>query len=214
MTARAGALRIRSLGRESHAAATAVLSDAFAGYPVMRYVLGREHRDRSRLTTLVGFFVTARLVRGDLVLGADDGRELCGVALVTLPDTAASDELGEIRQRVWATLGTEARERYEAFSRACEPFAVEPPHLHLNMLGVPPSQRGRGIGRRLLERVHAASAERADSAGVSLTTEDPSNLPFYERFGYHVVGRARVAPGLESWGFFRQDPPWPPDRSD
>ena len=41
--------------------------------------------------------------------------------------------------------------------------------------------------------------------GVTLTTEDPSNVPLYEHFGYQVVGHARVAPGLESWGFFRHD---------
>jgi hypothetical protein len=41
--------------------------------------------------------------------------------------------------------------------------------------------------------------------GVSLTTEYPANVPLYERVGYTVVGHAVIAPGLETWGFFRSN---------
>jgi hypothetical protein len=51
--------------------------------------------------------------------------------------------------------------------------------------------------------VHAAASDDPQSAGVSLTTERAENLKFYERFGYTVVGHARVDPELETWGLFR-----------
>ena len=60
---------------------------------------------------------------------------------------------------------------------------------------------GRELG--LLECVEEISRDRPDSAGVSLSTEDPRNVPLYEHFGYRITGHARVAPELESWGFFR-----------
>jgi GNAT superfamily N-acetyltransferase len=73
------------------------------------------------------------------------------------------------------------------------------------MVGVPPRHQGHGLGRALLERVHRMSRERADSRGVTLTTETEANVSYYERLGYRIVGRETVAPGLETWGFFRPD---------
>ncbi|HEX6105927.1 MAG TPA: GNAT family N-acetyltransferase [Gemmatimonadales bacterium] len=196
---------LRKLGPDSFTAVTATLCDAFADYPVMRYVLGPGDDYRERLTRLIGFFVTARLLRGDLVLATFAESEPSGIALVTLPDTVSPAAVEAAREEVWAALGAGARERYDAFSRACQPFAIDRPHLHLNMLGVPPRHQGRGIARVLLGRVHAVSWARTDSVGVTLSTEDPANLSLYRHFGYRTVGHVRVAPELESWGFFRED---------
>jgi hypothetical protein len=38
---------------------------------------------------------------------------------------------------------------------------------------------------------------------VTLSTEDPANVPLYQHFGYQVTGHTRVAPALEAWVFFR-----------
>jgi GNAT superfamily N-acetyltransferase len=73
------------------------------------------------------------------------------------------------------------------------------------MLAVLPRFQGRGYGRALLERVHAMSREHPDSRGVTLTTESPASVPLYEHMGYRVVGHGQIAPGLETWGFFRPD---------
>jgi ribosomal protein S18 acetylase RimI-like enzyme len=82
-------------------------------------------------------------------------------------------------------------------------FATTPPHHHLNMIGVRRAQQRSGLAREVLEAVHRLASEDPESAGVSLTTERPENLPFYERFGYKVVGHAWVGPDLETWGLFR-----------
>lgn len=113
------------------------------------------------------------------------------------------DELAEIRREVWSALGPDAQARYEAFGAACQPLTVDLPHLHLNMIGVGRTGRGLGLARRLLERLHDISRNDPASKGVTLTTEDPANLPFYRRFRYDIVGHAVVAPDLETWGFFR-----------
>lgn len=196
----------RWLGRDSFGDVTAVLCDAFADYPVMRYVLGTDGGDySSRLTALVGFFVTARLLRSDVILGAFDGPELTGVAMVTLPETTSPPALDAAREELWTALGREARARYDAFSRGTATFATGVPHLHLDMLGVRAQYQGRGIARRLLDRVHSLSRERPGSQGVTLTTEYPANLTMYGHFGYRLTGHARIAPQLESWGMLRPD---------
>ena len=172
----------------------------------MRYVLGTAPAYDERLATLIGFFVTARVLRNDLVLGTFAGPVLGGVALVTLPDTSEPPgALEAARAETWRRLGSDARARYEACGRAWQTVGVEEPNLHLNMLGVRRGLQGRGTSRLLLEAVHEASRGRAGSQGVSLTTEDPGNVPLYRHFGYRIVGRARIAPELETWGFFRAD---------
>lgn len=187
---------------------TEVLCDAFHDYPVMRYVIddhGPGYPDRLR--TLISFFVMARALRGEPLLGVWAGGELGAVATVSFPAAGdAPQELAQIRDGVWNELGTGARGRYEACGLVWGPLdQVDGEHIHLNMIGVRAQARGLGLARLLLDRVHRISVETEGSKGVTLTTEDSVNVPFYERMGYEVVGRAEIYPGLESWGMFRRD---------
>ena len=181
------------------------LCEAFAEYPVMRHVLGPGAEYQARLRTLIGFFLTARVLRNDPILALCDGAEVIGVAICTLPGLPGPPDLEEARAWTWARLGDDARARYDRWVTLWGPLNVSDPNIHVNMLGVPPRHQGRGLGRRLLERVHALSREHPDSTGVSLTTESAGNVSFYERAGYQVVGHGRMEPGIESWGFFRPD---------
>ena len=183
------------------------LTEAFRDYPVMRFVLGEcgEHYE-TRLRTLVGFFVMARALRDEPLFGIPEGEVLCAAAIVSYPDRADSpDELGLLREQVWAEVGQDARARYDLCGRVWRPLGVEVPHIHLNMIGVLPSHQGRGLARRLLDRVHDLSHSTTGSMGVTLTTEDPANVPIYERMGFEVVGHALVAPQLETWAMFRRN---------
>ena len=187
-------------------AVTELLSDAFADYPVMRFLLGSTGDYRARLRTLIGLFVANRAVPGDPFFGFLEGGELGGVALCTPPNPpAAPSALEEIRERAWASLGTDVRERYAACVHAWGEVGIAEANVHLNMIGVRPRYRGRGLARPLLERVQAFSRELPASHGVTLTTEDPRNVTLYRYFGYELVDRRRIAPELETWGFFRPD---------
>jgi ribosomal protein S18 acetylase RimI-like enzyme len=190
-------------------AALSVLCEAFHDYPVMRFVLRATPDYDRRLRTLIGFFVTARILREDLILGltGDDG-DLAAVALVTLPAQHAPPEaLAVRREEVWQELGSAERTRYEAFGAAAGQFAIEAPHHHLNMIGVRPSRAGRGHASPLLHHVHALSEMDPGSCGVSLSTESERNVRLYEHFGYHELGYARVAAELETWTMFRPSAP-------
>jgi GNAT superfamily N-acetyltransferase len=192
-------------GRATAGDVVRVLCAAFVDYPVMRYVLGDRHAYPERLRTLIGFFHGARVLRDDAILGISNGHELCAAALCSLPDRVAPPELDLLRDRTWAALGTDARARYDDCVRAWESTGVDEPNIHVNMLAVLPDRQGRGLARALLERVHAMSRERADSRGVTLSTESERNVALYRHMGYRVVGQATIAPGLETWDFFRPD---------
>ena len=192
-------------GREAAHQVIETLCEAFADYPVMRYVLGADGDYAERLRTLIGFFVAARVLRGDPMFAVSGGAELTGVVICTLPDGSPPPELEAVRERTWATLGAEALERYQHCVRAWEPLAIAEPNLHVNMLGVRPRFQGRGLSRLLLERVHALSRELRNSVGVTLTTETAANVALYQRFGYRIVGHREIVPALETWGFYRPD---------
>jgi GNAT superfamily N-acetyltransferase len=171
----------------------------------MRYVLGHAGDYGARLHTLIGFFVAARVLRRDAILTVTSGPEVSGVALCTLPGLPSPAVLQEAREKTWAALGADTHARYDDCVRVWEPLAVAEPNLHVNMVAVPPRFQGRGLGRALLERVHAMSREHPESRGVTLTTESPANVPLYQHMGYRIVGHAQITPGLETWGFFRPD---------
>jgi GNAT superfamily N-acetyltransferase len=184
-----------------------VLAEAFASYPVMRFVLGSAgSRDSSELRRLVRFFTIARLLRDEPVIGFHSDARLTAVALVSFPGLIASPpELAEHRDQLWHDLGADARTRYESFASATAQFDIDVPHANLNMIGVRPALHGTGLGRQLMAEVHHISARHPRSSGVTLTTESPRNVSFYQKQGYRLLGRTHVTPDLETWAFFRPD---------
>jgi ribosomal protein S18 acetylase RimI-like enzyme len=200
-----------------------VLSDAFSEYPVMRFVIGgpesqglpapsrgspeAEEYDQS-LRALVTFFVMARVLRKEpiLALAGQGDAGLVGVATLTLPVSGPTPEaLDAYRTRAWMQGGDDARARYEALGVIWQEFAIDEPHYHLNMIGVPRTHAGQGLGRVLLDEVHRISREDPGSSGVSLTTEDPRNVELYRHVGYEVVGEGHVPGGIRTWAMFRPD---------
>lgn len=192
---------------EKHARAIiTVLSDAFYEYPVMRYVLGSSGDYDRRLLRLVELFVMARVFRKEPLLGFYDGTELIAAATMSYPDaSAAPPEFMTLRKTIWDELGSDAETRYNAFTAACSQCSVDIPNLHLNMLGVKRSVQKSGIGKKLIAGVHRIAREDGRSEGVTLSTENPDNVRFYEKLGYEITGHVRVAPELETWGFFRRN---------
>jgi GNAT superfamily N-acetyltransferase len=195
------------LSREDVPQIVDVLAEAFHDYPVMRHVLGTgTDKYDAHLHRLIEFFVMARALRDEPMLGVYSGATLGAAAVVSYPDRQESPpELGDLREAVWQELGSAARARYEACGAVWQTLSVHVQHIHLNMIGVRSTAQGQGLGRRLLDRVHQLSLETSGSEGVTLTTEDEANVPLYQRAGYEIVGHSRIAPGLETWSFFRRD---------
>jgi len=194
------------VGPDEVADVASVLAEAFFDYPMMHFILGTEGDYRERLTRLVTFFVKARLLRGEVIFGVGEPGRRAAAALVAFPNgLPAPHELSVLRHETWDALGQASHVRYESFAAATAPFALESPHVHLNMIGVRQEAAGHGFGGALLEAVHDLSASRAGSEGVLLTTEVPSNVTLYKRFGYEVLGQAVVAPDLSTWAMYRCD---------
>lgn len=188
-----------------------LLTEAFDGYPVMRHVLGDRERIPAVRRALVRLFVLQRELRSDPILRLEQGGEPLAAMTLTLPHSPGAVPAADVvAESTWTQLGDEARSRYRQFADAANAVDAGVPNLHVNMIGVLRAGRGRGLARILLEAAHRHSLQDRGSSGVSLTTENPANVPFYERLGYRVIGQRQIAEGFATWGFFRPDDPAAP----
>ncbi|MFK0016008.1 GNAT family N-acetyltransferase [Streptomyces sp. NPDC091027] len=113
-----------------------------------------------------------------------------------VPDAETVRELQDI-------LGDRAAAFREAVEAAAEHSPAEP-HWYLAVIGADPAARGQGHGAALLR----SGLARADAAGlpVYLESSKPDNLPFYEHFGFTVLGEARLPGGGPTLWAMRRAP--------
>jgi ribosomal protein S18 acetylase RimI-like enzyme len=171
----------------------------------MKYVLGEKDKYDIRLHKLVGFFVSARVLRKEPLLGIyNSENKLIAAAVVTLPGEIPSPpELFKLRDELWAELGSEEKARYENYGKRASGLLPVEPHHHLNMIGVRNVYQGRGLARQLTDAVEGLVTEHPFSSGVSLNTEVESNVNFYLHLGYKLIGQTKVDKDIETWGFFK-----------
>ena len=202
-----GAPRLLRVPRDRAQEVVSVLCEAFHDYPVMRYFLGDlGPRYDGYLTRMIGIFVSARVAYDDPIFAIEEGDRIVAVATTTPPgERAPSPETQAAREALWAELDPDAKSRSDRLVGIWQRTALPAPQYHVNMLGVLRSHAGRGLGGRLLRRVHEMSRLDPASTGVSLTTEDRRNVALYQHCGYEIVSHDRVADELETWGFFRPD---------
>jgi GNAT superfamily N-acetyltransferase len=79
------------------------------------------------------------------------------------------------------------------------------PHFYLQLLGVEPDSRRRGLGGALLTRL--LNRAQADGCAVYLETSNPENLAFYSRHGFSGTTETRLSDGLRLWSLL-----WQPTR--
>jgi ribosomal protein S18 acetylase RimI-like enzyme len=195
-------MEIQRLSREYKPEVVTVLCSAFHRYPVMRFVLHTSGgKYEKQLQAVVNFNIEVRLLNDAPVLGIRKDGILIAAALLDdptqqplpLPET----KLEELR----LLIGEEAYQRnllYEVESSKHEPAS---PHHFLGMIGVLPKHRRKGYARDLLNEVKNISLAHPVSSGVCLSTEDPENVRFYQRFGYQIIAEMDIRE-LHSWCMF------------
>ena len=77
------------------------------------------------------------------------------------------------------------------------------PHWHLALMGVAPEFQHSGIGSHCM----TFYCDLIDKDGIDAyhETDRPENVPFYERFGFKIVGEDMVN-GVKNWYMLRPAP--------
>jgi GNAT superfamily N-acetyltransferase len=141
------------------------------------------------------------------VVAAREQGELRGV-LIALPPQSQPLLLPPLLERLRVALlqGPIAASRWAWVAEQLQELRPIELHSYLSILGVEASQRGRGVGSALL----AGFVEEADREALPtyLETDVESNIGFYARLGFTVVGDLRVL-GVPVWRMWR--PVRPPE---
>ncbi|MET9611003.1 GNAT family N-acetyltransferase [Streptomyces sp. NPDC006512] len=187
---------IRCAGPAESGAVAALLARAFADDPVTTWMFpgasGRERR-MARFFKLVERQQRPR-TGGVRVAATADGR-LLGAALWSGPgrwETSALRELAAMPQYVRA-FGPGGLRRAADVQNTLHEAHPDTPHWYLPCLGTDPVAQGGGVGSALV-RQQLADCDRLGQPAY-LESSKPSNVPFYERFGFRVTGEIRLPDG-------------------
>jgi ribosomal protein S18 acetylase RimI-like enzyme len=77
-----------------------------------------------------------------------------------------------------------------AVFEAMRSYHPSEPHWYLPLIGVDPSQQGKGYGAALMQ--HALIPCDRDQKLAYLESTNPKNIPLYERHGFEVLGTIQV----------------------
>jgi GNAT superfamily N-acetyltransferase len=149
----------------------------------------------------------ARALREGTAFTLGDGPGL-GAITVMPPGVAGPGTLDWIRALrtpprrapTWrlATTGLRTQARLDALH-------PREPVVYVHVLGVHPSQKGKGLGGALLREALAMATRRA--VPLFLETSNPVNLGFYRRFGLRVRGEINLGDAPPVWVMKTDGPP-------
>jgi len=158
-----------------------VLTDAFAGDPVVRWIFPDDATYPARAETFFGFLFDVRVAaRGAWITAGGES-----VALWSPPGDAA----GEWEERAWAnvadTFTASELERCGAWDAAVAPHHPDAQHWYLGVLGTASRSQGRGLGPAVAGPGLAAARDEALPAFLETAIE--GNVRLYERLGFAVT---------------------------
>lgn len=198
-------MNVTHLDRSHLSDAVDVLARAFRNDPMANYMLGVSNLSlEESLKELFIFSCEVRLLLDWPLLGIwVDNDQLAGVAGITLPGNVEWPEaLQDVYENLKTQIGSQAVSRLETYSQLADSNRPAESHYQLGMIGVDPEHQGKGCGGRLLDIVNEMSDNHPESAGVWLDTENPRNVPYYQRFGYEIKAHSTLD-GIDVWGMFR-----------
>jgi ribosomal protein S18 acetylase RimI-like enzyme len=201
--------RVSPIFPEHDADAAGVLSRAFVADPLIIAISfePREPEERARrLTGLFAAAIRAHRSAGQPVFGVfEDGRLVAGAVVegTAHPAPAATIFNGlmtlptMVRAVGWD--GTwRAIKLVDMLARNHPPK----PHLYLNILGVEPAFQGHHCGVVILDHLRELVTARSDLTGVYLETATETNVAYYTRNGYEVIGEFSPL-GVRMWRMFQ-----------
>lgn len=183
-------------------AAAATLGEAFFDDPLLQIVAPDEATRRRWGPWFMSLPLQYGLRWGE-VWATDD----TSAVAVWVPPGSGEMGLGRMLKvglaRMPIRLGMAASRRFIQTLSKTEPFhkSVDGPHWYLVAVGARSERQGQGLGSALVE----VGTSRADAAGVPcyLETGTQSNIDFYMKRGFEIVGQAEFL-GHTLTGMVRQ----------
>ncbi len=178
---------VRTATSADEAAAISVVVLAFSTDPAARWTWPDPEQYLAHFPAFVKAFGGGAFTHGS----AYSVGENAGAALWLPPDVHPdNDALTSLIQHTTPKhIQQDADRVFELMSR----YHPREPHWYLPLIGVDPSQQGRGFGSALMQRA-LIPCDR-DKKLAYLESTNRSNIPLYERHGFEVLGTIQVGNG-------------------
>jgi ribosomal protein S18 acetylase RimI-like enzyme len=176
--------KIELINAAAESRAIAALTMAFAADPAVRWLYPDARQYLRHFPNFAWAFAGKAFVHGTA-----DNLEGHSAAALWLPPNAQPDEAAVVDVLQGSVSEAQLPEVFSILEQMGT-FHPNEPHWYLPMIGVDPSEQGRGCGSALLRRGLARCD--ADGLPVYLESTHLRNVPLYERFGFKVVGQIKT----------------------
>ncbi len=169
---------------------------AFSADPTARWLYPDPHQYLTHFPPFVRAFGGRAFVQGSAYYV--DG--YAGAALWLPPEVHVNEEeLIPLLQRTVAQ-----REQVDAFAvfEQMGHFHPSEPHWYLPLIGVDPTQQGKGYGSALMQ--HALLPCDRDHTLAYLESSNPANIPLYQRHGFTLLSTVQVGASPPIFPMLRQ----------
>jgi ribosomal protein S18 acetylase RimI-like enzyme len=175
---------IRTATASDQALITDVLVRAFIADPAARWTWPDAQQYRTHFASFVQAFGGKAFTHGSAQY--IDGY---AAAALWLPPSVHPDEevMITLLQR---TVSQEIQNNVFAVFEEMGRFHPNEPHWYLPLIGVDPSQQGKGFGSALMRHV-LIQCDR-DNTRAYLESTSPKSIPLYERLGFHLLGTIQI----------------------
>jgi len=176
--------------------AVAVLTTAFSGDPILRWVFPDSRQYLTDFPRLVRAFAGAAFENET----AHCAEDFSAIALWLAPGVNPDEEAtGALLDEV---IPDARKEEAFAFLGQMGEFHPTEPLWYLPLIGVDPAQQGRGYGSALLAHALARCDHQGSSAYLEATS--PRNKALYERHGFDEIGVIRAGSSPPMWLMVRK----------
>ena len=180
-------------------AVSLVLARAFRNDPVHRWILPGEF-DWALASDAFFAMVMRDMLRHESVF-TTEAREGAALWIPPYPRPRRCASGSRWRRAGMSRSGVAPREVGGQLARIERAHPLEP-HWYLAVLGTDPRHQGRGVGSALLAPILARCD--ADRVSAYLESSKRTNVPFYERHGFRVLGELAIAGGPVIWRMQRE----------
>lgn len=175
-------VRTATVADQDRAIAAIVLG--FSADPVVRWAYPEPNDYLNYFPRIVQAFGGNAFERGSAYF--IDG--FLGAALWLPPGIEPREE--EMAALFQSTIGEDRLEEVYSLLEQMGNYHPSEPHWYLPLIGVDPSQQGKGFGAALM--VQALTLCDRDNVSAYLESTNPRNIPLYRRHGFEVQGAIQV----------------------
>ena len=189
--------------------ARSLLYHSYRHEPTFQYLLDA-HRPgyKQRIRATIRELIRLHFERGETVLGIVNRQDqrVLGVAFVS--DVGLKMDISrQFRWRLKMTLtaGFEGTRRFIQYYNDVQNSLPNKHHRVVSLIGIHPEFQKQGLGRKLMEAVHAISDSDSESIGLFLDTGNNRYLDFYQSLDYQRFTEIPVGE-LKEYVLFRPNP--------